>query len=222
MSQLEIARGYTSTTIFTEAMLDATKTAVEALVNGNIDYNNIQDGALTTTEINASAITTAKLATDSVSTAAINTGAITRAKRASVNIAYSSGSSTTSASNDDVKILSTSITTLGNPVFITLMNSAATESYVEFSITEQGVQGTWEVRFYRDTTLLSTEPLGFGEVTSTGGVDVDTITVRMPPGCFKIIDSPPAGSYTYTVVFNLTGVDGSWALSSVKMAAYEL
>jgi len=109
--------------------------------------------------------------------------------------------------------VSTTITTMGNPVELQLIpDGGSLAAGIGMNGSGSGVF-TITIGLYRDGSLITVTRF---DSYSSGGE-----TVYMPPGGITTIDTPSAGSHTYTIKVAI--VDGSEVLVSYcKLAATEL
>lgn len=179
-----------------------------------IDGNTLQlkDDGVTTAKIDDDAVTTAKILNANVTTAKIADGNVTPAKLSASNTVVSASDSgafstaSTSTAGVAVTNLSVSITTTGRPVEIT-MKSNSTTSY-DIPGLEASGSLTGFIFFYRDATMLSVETASQGETSPCSSV--------------SFIETPAAGTYTYTVRAGLFLGSGTMNVRECNLVAREL
>jgi len=174
---------------------------------------NIASGTITTTQISGSAgitgaqiasasITGANIAGTTITASNIVNNTITRTQLASVGqqISASSGAySLPIGGYVTVTNLSVTITTSGRPVHLFLQSDGGGSS-----------------------SFVNASSGGFAQFvrggTSLGSMNIPTS--QGPPSAFMILDTPAAGTYTYS--FQASIVNGSGAVAYCKLVAYEL
>jgi hypothetical protein len=172
-STLSFANTFSPSTLAESAKVMQNFTAVSTLINTTgLGTNNIKDNTITAAKLEDGAITTAKILDANV----------TRAKLAALGQQTSSASGTFTTTNTSftaVTNLSISITTVGRPVFLSMIADVANPAAVYGTSTDE------------HTLILkrgSTEVARWGVNNS-----------RVAPGGFMFIDQPAAGTYTYTI-----------------------
>jgi hypothetical protein len=123
-------------------------------------------------------------------------------------ISSSSGAfTTTSVTPVDVTNLSVSITTTGNPVYVTLIPDGS----ANFAKLQCPVADILYVNFARGATSLGQMPL-----TTPGTANA----IAIPPGAAAVLDAQVAGTYTYKLQAATLG--GVGQVQYCKLAAWEL
>jgi hypothetical protein len=187
---------------------------VVEVADNTISTAKLQDLAVTTAKIDNLAVTAAKMAANSVATTNLINGAVTPQKRSALGQqisascgSYSVSNSTTSFTN--VTNLSVTITTTGRPVFVGLISDA----------TDQGGQSGCII-----VTVSAAQfriRRGSTDVYHTS-LNVSGGTAKVPSSSIYTIDTPAAGTYTYTFAqATVSGSTGRDVLYS-KLVAYEL
>jgi len=175
----------------TAAKMDTDSVATAAIVDANV----------TTAKLATNAVTTVKITDLNVTTAKIADGAVTPAKKAVLGqqISASCGSASgTSASFTNIGNQTVTITTTGRPVWVGLQaDGGSTAASIG------GASTTTAIRFQRDSTAISVQYAVSGQV---------------PASAFWHIDTPAAGTYTYTAQAQGT----SMTLQSFTLVAFEL
>jgi len=154
-----------------------------------------------------------------ITTAKLADGSVTRAKEAAVGqqISSSSGAfNTASTSYVSITNLSVSLTTTGRPVMLFLMSTITGGSTSTVSISN-GSSNTVSaiLKFSRGGSELSNFNFGTDGSGSFGAMSI-------PPGSFMLLDTPSAGTYTYTVEGRCNGAGQTLQVANVKLVAYEL
>jgi hypothetical protein len=227
MATLSVTKDYNDTDILTEAQLDSAFDSIETFVNTTkLDDDNLQDGAVTTDKLASTAVTAAKLATGAVETAKIadlavttakindlgvTTGkiaanAVTRAKLENVGQQISSSSGSQAVSSTTFAAItnaSDALTTTGRPVVLALVSDGSGSAAGATS--SVGML----IRFKRDSTEIARIQLALN------GTNLTTSPVQFH------LDTPAAGSYTYTAEVALVAA-GSGSIGYVKLVAFEL
>jgi hypothetical protein len=160
--------------------------------------------------------------TGQLPTANIADGAITVPKLSAINIQRSSAiasfthatSTLTKVTNSDV-----SITTTGNPVelFIEPATTGTASGVITkvVSGTSGGRQADWTI--YRDgvevTGRIQTS------MTLDGSAPISSISFGMP---LRWVNTPPAGTYTYSLYVRTTGATAEAEIVNAKLVALEL
>lgn len=240
MPQLSIAKTYANGTVLFEADLDEIKDAIELLINTTgVDEDNIQDGAVVTDLLAASAVTGAKiadeaittslLASDSatsttiandavtsdkiaasaVTTAKILDGAVTYEKIAPNEVSCSISGSLGTTSADKSGG-GAEITTTGRPVLVECFSGIFVTTNVG-----SGVKGCY-FELKRSGTVVGT-----ARITFSGTIQSSYTSVRIPLSSLAFVDEPAAGTYTYTL-WAYTDSSASASLSGSTMYIREL
>lgn len=195
-----------------------------------VSANTVQvpTGGITSTQLATNSVTTIKITDANVTTAKIATANITQVLKeirttgttvaaGGVALSTSSGAFTSSAgSQTDVTNLSVTITTLGNPVFLTLISDGNTNSVLATSPTS-GSQTNVASTFFivRASTTLIGVKLNISGTTST------VLSTQVPPAALTHIDQVVAGTYTYKVQIS-NGASSTVNVTNCKLMAYEL
>jgi hypothetical protein len=206
--------GITRNTTSGSLSLNVDNSTVE-IVNDNLQVKN---AGITGAKLNDNVVdditiektgTTLNIKDGGVGSTQIANGAVTQAKRASLNLQTSSSSGTFNITNSSstystVTNLSVTITTTGRPVFVGLMSdgtntTATTEACL---VTDGGFY-----RFARGSSSL-------------GGFFVGSNSV--PCTSFFVIDSPSAGTYTYSFQQRTSGGSQRRDVTRAVLIAYEL
>lgn len=204
----------------------------------------IADGAVTEPKIASSAVTTAKIADDAVTSDKIDEDAvngthiandsitnakildktIARGKLANQTVQISSDSGlqvTPSGSDAQITNCSVTITTTGGPVFIGLIGKASVSDVSEVILIAAAggsTSITGGVYFTRAGNTIMLQGVGTNPYP-TGGATAKALSY--PPSAFSYIDSPAAGTHTYTArVYAQLG--SQFNINHVRMIAYEL
>lgn len=175
--------------VTTAKILDSNVTTAK-IADSNVTTAKIADSNVTTAKIADSNVTTAKIADSNVTTAKLADGAATRAKMtANITVTSSSGNYTDSTSTTKtVTNLSAAITTNAKPVSVYLVSDGGGQiSYLQGT----GTSPNCHVYFMRDASEIAHFEIG-GQ--------------KYPPGAFRAVDIPAAGSYTYTCKINADGI----------------
>ena len=138
---------------------------------------------------------------------------ITRPMQAAVGQQTSTSSAfftTVSASYEVCGTMSLTLTTTGRPVMLMLISDGNASTAAAFG---QAPGTTAEWAFFRDSTNIG------GNTTFIGSGPVGTILY--PPGAMTGLDTPAAGTYTYTFRARASG-GGSVVVSQCRLLAYEL
>ena len=160
-------------------------------------------GGLLKTTIGSSGIEAGSYAPSSVTTNDINNGAITKPKLASANYQISSGSgftAITSTSFVTVTNQSVTITTNGRPVLLMVTSEGQTSNSTNFAAT---IDSEWG--FFRDSTQLS-----------------ECQILNSKTGVTSHLDTPTAGTYTYTIKARHTTGAGAVGMDFIRLLALEL
>ena len=157
-----------------------------------------------------------------VSTAMLQDNSVTQAKRAALGeqITSDTGLQIINATDSQLTNGSATITTTGRPVFIGLMpkNSTTNESRVFLSTPGGGaVAVSGLIYFQKDGTTICNFRVSMSPDPTSGA---NAKSISYPPGCFFYIDTPAAGTYTYTA----RGNAGSslFNIDYVRFVVYEL
>jgi hypothetical protein len=231
-----IATLLNSTKLDADNLQDAAVTAAK-LASNAVETAKIVDAAVTTAKINDAAVTAAKIGSGAVTGAKLDSSVadastlelsgtslrikdagITQAKLAAralhastvaaggIGISADIGDQTfnsgtlTAATN-----LSIDITTTGRPVFVGLVPASDSD----FCYVSADSSGTFNLYFFRGGTGI-----GRHTINSPSG------EVFHPPGAFYCVDTPAAGTYTYSVAGLNATANGS--ISHCKLLVYEL
>ena len=195
------------------------------ILDGAITSAKILDEAITSIKIPPDAVTTVKIPDAAITTAKIATAAITQAKvavRTSAsstatvgNVAVSGTVSGTFTSTSDMDVgLDVTITTLGNPVMITLQPEGSSPTIILNDPTAPFGKGT--LKIIRTTSAVDTTVAQF-QVTQGNFGDGGHA-----PSEFSFIDlSAAAGTHTYTIKVSRTADATSVQLTGCYLVAYE-
>jgi hypothetical protein len=196
--------------------------SVSTLKQQEVNSTMILDSAVSTAKIAADAVTTAKILNSNVTTAKIADGNVTPAKLSALGqqVGTDSGNQVINATDAQFTNGSISITTTGRPVFIGLMpkNSTTDEARVLLGTPGGGaVSVSGLVYFQRAGTTICNFRITMSPDPGSGA---NAKSISFPPGGFFYIDTPAAGTYTYTV----RGNAGSslFNIDFVRLVAYEL
>lgn len=122
--------------------------------------------------------------------------------------------STTSSSYADVTNLTVTITTLGNPVVLTLKNDEPLNfSYILLSKYANTASANVFLQRNTDDIGLHTLEISIGGATS--------VSKKVPPGSIQFIDTPVAGTYTYKILA-ATISSATLTFTNIKLTAREL
>lgn len=218
MPALTITKTYDDGTAFTESQLDAFKNSIETFVNTTkLDSDNIQSLGIATANLADSAVTAAKIASDAVTTAKILDANVTTAKLADSSvtqgklaalgqqISSSCGSySNATTSYTDVTNLSVTITTNGQPVYLSLITIEGTGSSLN-------PDSTAYLKLVRDSTDISEYIIGF---TGTSGY--------YAVGGINYVDVVAAGTYTYKLQAKKAVGTTAISVTNCRLIAFEL
>lgn len=168
--------------------------------------------------LNGGNIATGNIAAFGVATSNIANGAVTNIKLADANIKFSvgSGSTTLDGAYDLLQVanLSTTITTVGRPVRISLQTSGDTTTcaisptklgYVAFT----GAGGEAYLYALRDS---STTMASF----------LSTNTLYRDCSAYSYTDQPAAGTYTYSIKATGNGASSGIQVCNCKLVVYEM
>jgi len=172
----------------------------------------------TTLEINSDALRIKDLG---VSTAKLAALAVTREKQEAVGQQLSSSSGAFTRSNSSygaVNNLSCTITTSGRPVFVGLVSDGGgSSSFV--SIYASGGAATRArtgIIIKRDSSTIAEYTLGGGGSSSA------SLEFFYGPSDISHLDTPAAGTYTYTVQSKTIDSNNEMSVTNVKLLVYEL
>lgn len=126
----------------------------------------------------------------------------------------------TNSSYQQVTNLSVTITTSGRPVMVMLTGgSSSTDGYLR--VDKNGAAAVTGVlallRAKRDTTVISETQLFLGYPSATG-----LYAYRIPPSSFAHVDSPAAGTYTYTIEARSSSTNDTIWVEYVSLVVFEL
>lgn len=153
-------------------------------------------------------ITQAKLATRTTGTS-VGAGGVA--------IASSSGTYNLTGAYATITNQSVTITTTGRPVRAFLTADGASTSYISAITSATGGLTDVYIRVKRGSTVIGEFYTG---TRIAGGTSYQT-TLYTPPGSIAVIDTPAAGTYTYSVeAFMSSG--GAASVVNVKTIVYEL
>lgn len=147
----------------------------------------------------------------------VKNGGITKAKLAALGLQTSTSSglfSTASTSFTAVTNLTITITTTGRPVMITLMpdGDTSTGSYIRYDFGSGTNPGA--MKFFRDASAINQYEVG---------MQTASVTTFLSPSSYNYIDTPTAGTYTYTVQVRATAAgSGTFDVVNTVLMAYEL
>lgn len=178
-------------------------------VSGGITGSSIAANTITSGNIALATITEANMAPLSIGTPELINGSVTQPKRAALGQQISSGVSSYSPSSSDNPVpgLSISITTTGRPVWIGLIGNGLIG---DLSVSS----GLLVLQLVRNSTLVYGAEMGS---------PVNGISTFVPQSSFQTIDTPSAGTYTYTVLARYDTVSsGGAAIEQCRLCAYEL
>jgi hypothetical protein len=214
MPQLTITETYADGSVLSASNLNSAFSSIENFVNSTgLDNTNVQAGGLLGVNLAEQAVTTAKLASGCITTALIAPGSVGQAQRAALNISsLSSSSGTFSCSVDSftpILNLSCSITTNGRPVCIFIQDDGTQNT--------NGSQGS----YFNTTGTSATIILKRGTLAVSGFLieTIGAVSYTLPP-CYRFIDTPPAGTYTYT--FGAIVPSGTLYVYYAQCGAYEI
>lgn len=210
ISSSGLATSAVTTVKINDGAVTESKLATDSVVTGKI-----LDSAVTSAKILDGTIVAADLGTTSVVTAKIADGNVTRAKLVSVGqqISGDSGTfTTTSTSLVDVTNLSVTITTTGRPVVLELNSEAGFVGQVG-SFSSGGFTSAGKLHFLRGAVNLGSYGFKVGVADTEG---------QFPPGAFRYVDTPTAGTYTYKVQAAATTSSTTINVTRCHLVAYEL
>lgn len=170
--------------------------------------------------IAASQITTSQVANAAITTALIADGSVTRPKLAALaqQISSSSGSyANSSLSPVAITNLTVTITTSGRPVMLMLQDDGTIgSSYVGYFGCSAGTASLIITSFVRNGTPINSSTLQTQTPTAGEGHTV-------PASSFMFLDTPTAGTYTYTVQCHQNVAGGLlFEFNNVVLVAYEM
>lgn len=147
----------------------------------------------------------------------VRTSASSTATLGNVAISISSGTFTLSSLSTPTAVtnLSVTITTGGNPVFVGMISDGAVPGGQAALFNTSGNSSNGRLQFLSGVSVIGNYDL---INTAVGATNIET---SYPPSGFNILDTPVAGTYTYSVQANLT-TGTSLVVSKVKLIAYEL
>lgn len=160
-------------------------------------------------------ITTAQIANQAVTASQIANNTITRAQEAAVGqqISSSSGSfATSSATLSAVTNLSVGITTSGRPVMLMIQDDGSTnESFIGL-VSGANTSVSADYALFRGTTQLTLMIIENNNASQT----------FVPPSSLIFLDTPSAGSYTYTLKAACSNGSSNAFVRNSVLVAYEL
>lgn len=244
MPTANFTENYAANTTLTKAQLTALVNSIEAFLNTTkLDQDNIQTGGISTGNLANEAVTADKLAAavagDGLAGGAgtalsvnvddstieissdslqVKDGGITQAKLVDRNEAVTSSSGTflhaSTSAYEDVTNLSTSFTTNGRPVEISLIpDGTSNVASIRCTNTDGGTPQV-TVKVLRDATSV-------GEVFMRSTVTSTTQHADWLPGGIIMRDKPSAGTYTYKVQTKFAG-GTAHSVNNVKLWVREL
>ena len=160
--------------------------------------------------------TTANLIVD-----AVTRSVATSVTHLGVAISPSSGLfQVTSSTFTDITNFSVTIQTSGRPVMLQIIPSSTTSSYVSITGTNSNLILSGALKFLQGTSTLCTQGIQGGFASSTAAPVNNYI--KWPPGSFVYVDTPAAGTYSYSVQMEVdfSGTVGN--VSYCKLMAREL
>lgn len=190
-------------------------------VAGTVDANDLATNAVTTSKILDLNVTTGKLADDAVETVKIKDlnvttgkladGAVTQVKRTANIVTSAAGGLVSytfpSAPGAQVTVtnLSVTITTVGKPVRLSIISDGSGNA----SFTRNtSASGSFNIYFYRGVTQIARYQHNLPQ------------NVTMPTSAYNMIDTPAAGTYTYTV--QVQGASITIDFTNCKLVAQEM
>jgi hypothetical protein len=196
-----------------------------ANTTGNVaDITSATDGHVlrqSGTSIGFGTVAADGIASNAVTTVKILDAAVTQAKRAALGQQVSaSGSGTYSligTTESTVTNLSVTITTTGRPVFVGMIHDPSVtgnQGYVSAAGGSLPSESYLHIR--RDSTYISRNAL---PVEDNGEVSA---AAYWPVSSFSTIDTPAAGTYTYTIRVDNDSVSDVIYVYYAKLIAYEL
>ena len=209
-------------------LIDATITTVK-IADLAITGAKLADNAVTTAKIAATTVTSDNLATSSIVAAKIAATSLTSANFADLSVIAAKkdalgqqvGSSTGAFAafgntEEDVTNATVTITTVGRPVFIGFMPTAAIIASLQSSTSGgNDVNAIW--RIYRDSTAVS-KVTAFSNILAGAAL---CPRVRHPHLWY--IDQPAAGTYTYKITAeNAAAASDQLQVTQFKLFAYEI
>ena len=177
------------------------------------DAGVLNPSELQSTDIVDGSILNSKMANDSVETPALKNSSVTSSKRVGANYVVSANTGTLAlglAVNTFVSQLQITITTIGRPVMVGVKSAAGSQGTLYLYQNILSISSFW---CYRNGSLINPVNLRFGSINSN--------QVYMPPNILNFLDTPSAGTYTYTFRF-ITGTNTGLTIQNVQSYAYEL
>lgn len=190
-------------------------------VNDLTTVNDITAGNnLTATSQLQFATVTEASANELIDTYTRPAGATVAARGVAISASNSGSFSTSGTTPTAVTNLTVTITTSGRPVVVQLISDNTSETpgsgaFISASSTDTSPNGSLSIR--RDGNSIGTYDFG-GEMTGSGATST---AVKTGPSACSSIDSPTAGTYTYTV-FAYSSTGDTIQVEDVKLVAYEL
>lgn len=162
--------------------------------------------------IASGSVTTTQIADGTIANADISTSAaIALSKLAPANYTLSSSTtgsfSTSSTSYVDITNATATITTIGRPVLITVVNG-------DFTVSGSSVPAIGYVKAIRDSTDLDEL-----NIVSSGPTSPQ---MTIPGGSLLWVDTPSAGTYTYKLQGKMSSASGTMAVADAKLFVREL
>ncbi len=239
---LAITKTYQDGDVLLAADLNHFKTDPETFLNDTkLNNDNIQDAGITgSTKLAQASVTTAKLATDAVTTAKIQDGSVTTAKilnnavtTAKINdfsitralreliATVASTYSNSSTGTTETTLGSVDITTTGRPIMIgTNHDALSVDTFISAQTsTLTTIEHDLNLRIYRGATLVHESHMRFYDDLPDG--TNRTFSFYVPAGAVWVIDTPTAGTYTYTLKYQ-NDVSGKTKAAVASLYAVEL
>ncbi len=191
------------------------------LVSASVSTSKFASSAVTTAKIQDSAVTTIKIQDNAVTTAKIADGAVTRAKREALTILdddYTDNSTGTT----EVTLGSVDITSTGRPILIGVKQDASfsVDPFIsDITSTVTTIEHDLNLRIYRDSTQVQEVHLRFYDDLPDG--TNRAFAFYIPSGALWVIDTPAAGTYTYTLKYQ-NDVSGMSKSAASSLYAVEL
>lgn len=179
----------------------------------NSDILRVKDLGITSDKLAASAVTTAKILDANVTRAKITNNYQTASLSSDQNI---------TANGTQITGFSLEITTSGRPVFVAIYNSNI--EMVDPGIAVNGSSTTFSTFFVRNgTTIARNDYVQFQSTVTTVAIGQRATTLKLPLAQFSI-DTPAAGTYTYTVIVspNISSSKTCSVKSGLKFFVMEL
>ncbi len=126
-------------------------------------------------------------------------------------------STATSGSPATVTGLSVTITTTGRPVMIGLQPNPTFNAFISVSSNSNDANMAGHVVFLNGTSTLCDETIA----SANGGATASTF-ISLTPSAFIFIDTPTAGTYTYTVKTYVNASSSTVTFFNTLLFAYEL